>query len=76
MVAGILVVDLDAFEVLFHDEVDDPGDRVRTVGCGGAAGQDLDPFDQRAGHLVDVRRQRENITEPHAVPVGQNQGAL
>ena len=76
LIAGILVVNLNPFEVLFHDEVDDTGHRVRAVGRRRASGQDLDPFDQRTRHLVNVRGEREYVTKPHTVPVGQNQRAI
>ncbi len=37
-----------------ENEVDDAGDRVRPVGCGGAAGDDFGALQQGLGHDVDV----------------------
>ena len=49
-----LVVELNALEVVNHHEVDNTGDRVGTVGGGGAAGQHFNALDQGRRDLVDV----------------------
>ena len=54
LIAGPLAVELDALEVLAHDEVHDAGDGVRAVHGRGAAGQDFDVVDERGGDLVQV----------------------
>ena len=54
LVLAELVIELDALEVIDHQEVDHPGHRIGPVGRRGAAGQHLDTFDQRAGNLVDI----------------------
>src|SRR5205823_3644837 len=47
-------VNLQALEPVVHDEVHDPGDGVRAIHCGTAAGEHLDALDQRRGNLVQV----------------------
>ena len=54
LVLAELVIELDALEVVEHQEIDHPGHRVGPVGRRGAAGQHLDALDQRAGDLVDI----------------------
>ena len=70
VVAAVLVVHAEALEVVLHEEVDDAGDRVRTVGGGGAASQHFDAADEGARNLVDVRAaglQRRADRQPAAV---------
>ena len=50
----VLAADGDAFEVLFHDEVDDTRHRVRAVGRAGTASDHFDALDERRGDGVDV----------------------
>src|SRR5690606_15257184 len=50
----VLAVEIEAFEVVLHDEVDDAGNGVRAVGRRSAAGDDLDALDQRGGNGVGV----------------------
>src|ERR1700679_1211900 len=48
-------IDLNALEILLHDEVDDTRNRIRSV-CGRrAASYDLNPIDHRHGDLVEIR---------------------
>ncbi len=54
LVERVLVVERKAFEVALRDEVDDAGNRVRTVGCGCATGQDFDAIDECGRDLVEV----------------------
>ena len=54
LVLAELVIELDALEVVRHQEIDHPGHSVGPVSRRGAAGQYLDTLDQRAGDLVDV----------------------
>ena len=54
LVLAELVVQLDALEVVNHQEVDHTGDRIRPVGGRGAAGQHLNVLDQRARNLIDI----------------------
>ena len=54
-VLGKLVVELNAFKIINHDEVDDTGNRVCTVGRRGATGQNLDLLEQLHRNEVDVR---------------------
>ena len=41
-----LVVYLDAFEIILHNEVHDASNRISTVGRGGAACQNFHTFDK------------------------------
>ena len=54
LIEAVLAVDLHAFEVFLHDEVDDAGDGVRSVHGGRAAGQHFDALDHRGRNLVQV----------------------
>ncbi len=54
LVLAELVVELHAFEVVNHHEVDNTRDRVRTVGSGGTTGQYFNALDQGCRDLVDV----------------------
>ena len=45
---------LDTLEIVARDEVDDAGDRIGTVGGGRAAGQRIDPLDQRERNVVEI----------------------
>ena len=54
LVLAELVIELDALEIIDHQEIDHPGHGVGAIGRRGAAGQHLDALDQRAGDLVDV----------------------
>ena len=53
-VAGKLVVDLEAFEVVPRNDIDHTLDRVGTVGRLGAPGQHCDTLDHHPRNLVDV----------------------
>ncbi len=52
----VLGVDLNAFEVILHDEVDHARHGVRTVGRGRAAADDLDALDQSRRNGIDIDR--------------------
>ena len=74
-VEAVLGRDLNALEVLLHDEVDDAGDRVRAVHGRCAAGEDVDPLDHLRRDLVDVRcrGRRRDAAIRHAPAVDQDQ---
>ena len=80
LVAADGAVELHAFEVGLHDEVDDAGDGVRAVGRRGAAGGDFDVVDQRHRDLVEVgggvRVAGVRVADAEAPAVDQHQGAL
>jgi hypothetical protein len=64
----------DALQVVLEDDVDDPGDGVRTVGGRGAAGDHLDAIDEQGGNDLEVDRaggRRRHV----AAAVNQDQGA-
>ena len=73
----VLGRDLDALEVLLHDEVDDAGHRVRAVHGRCAAGEDVDALDHLRRDLVDVRGRgcRGDAAVRHAPAVDQHQRA-
>ena len=50
----VLAVEAQAVEIVLQDEVDDPGDRVRSVHRGIAAGDDIDTVDQIGRKRIDV----------------------
>ena len=60
-----LSVDLQAFKLLVHDEVDDTGDGVRPVNRRGTAGDDIDAADQHLRDLVDVVDRQTLAVEQH-----------
>ncbi|WBY07890.1 hypothetical protein PIB19_21980 [Sphingomonas sp. 7/4-4] len=71
-----LGIELHAFEILAVDEVDHTGDGIRTVYRRGAAGQHVDPLDERARdhRQVDLRRARHAGDD--AAAVDQHQGTI
>src|SRR6185437_12650412 len=87
-VAAVLIVlvlaqlagDLQSLKVLLHDEVHDPGDRIRAVYRRSTAGQDLHMVDQGKGNLIKVgcgrcdRRLGSTLAEP--LTVDQDQRAV
>jgi len=78
-VAGAaLGAELDAFVVILEDEVDDAGDRVRTVDRRIAAGDDVDPLDEVSRDGVHVRRVgvEQHVARNVAAAVDENQRAL
>ena len=75
VVAVAVVLELNALEVVVHDEVHHPCDRVRTVNGGRAAGQHLDPLDQRSGNVVQVGRPVQRAARRQPAPVDQHQSA-
>ncbi len=80
LVEAILTVDLNALKVLFHDEIDDAGDRIGPVGGRGAARHHIDPLHQLGRNLVDVGRRvgvrRARITDAQAPAIDEHQGSL
>ena len=80
LIGPVLGVDLQAFEVALHDEVDDAGDGVRAIGRRGAAGQHFHPLDQLGRDLVEVGRgvgiAGVGIADPQPPAVDQDQGTL
>ena len=75
VVEAVLVVDLHAFEVLLHDEVDDAGDGVRAVHRRGAAGDHVDPVDQGRGDVVQVGDFRAGVARHQALAIDEDEGA-
>ncbi len=71
----ILRGQLEAFEIVLEDEVDDARDGVRTVHRRRTAGDDVDPLDKagRDGADIDHARGRGS---GNALAVDQDQGAL
>jgi hypothetical protein len=68
--AGGLRVDLPAAEILPHDEVDHPGDRLAAVDGRGAVGGRFDAIDGRPGPTVRSFLQgeaSENRSDPPAM---------
>src|SRR5690606_4115650 len=69
-------VDARALVVVTQDEVDHPADGIRAVHRGGAAGDDLHPFDHRGGDGVGihdqggVHRLAATAVDQHQVAVG------
>ena len=51
-----LVVYLDAFEIILHNEVHNASNRVSTVGRRGTAGQNFHTLDEGSRDQVDVSR--------------------
>ena len=75
LVEAVLRVELHAFEVFLHDEVDDAADRVRTVDGRGAAGQDFDALDHGGRDLVQVGRRVGDAAVRQATTVDEDEGA-
>src|SRR5205807_7738140 len=84
VVEGVVGVDLDAFVMRIHHEVDHAGDCVGTVDGGGTAGQYVNALDQLGRDLVEVRRvgraartgDTAGAARLHAPAVDEHQGAL
>src|SRR5690606_25150112 len=76
LVAGELHVELEALEVVLHDEVDDAGHGARAVGRGPAARAQLHLLHECPRDLVDVGGERERVAEAHAMAVDQHQRAV
>ena len=78
-VLAVLRVDLEALKVSLHDEIDHPGDGIRSVRSRGAAGDHFDPLYQPCGYLVKVRGRlcdgRIGGTHPESAAVDQHQRA-
>ena len=62
LVEAVLGIELHAFEVFLHDEVDNAADRVRTVDGRGAAGEDFDTLNHGGRDLVQSAA--ELVTPP------------
>ncbi len=71
----VVAFDLNALEVVVHDEVDHAGHGVRAVDGRCAAGQDFDALDQRGRDLVQVGRGVAWGACRQAAAVDQHQGA-
>ena len=84
VVEAVVGVDLDAFVMRVHHEVDHAGDCVGTVYGGGTAGQHVNALDQLGRDLVEVGRvgraagtgDTARAPRLHAPPVDEHQGAL
>ena len=67
--------DINTFEVVFHDEVDDTGNSVRTVNGRSTTGHDVDRFDERGRDVVEVDNlRRAGADEAHAVDEDERTG--
>src|SRR5262249_51806382 len=53
---AVLAIDLNAFEVLLEDEIDDARYGIRAIGGGRAARHDINALDQGHWYLVNVGR--------------------
>ena len=71
-----LDIDFEAFEVVFHDEVDDAGNSIGAVNGRGAAGQYLDALDQRGRDRIDVDGLGTRRTGYVAPAVDEHEGAF
>ena len=73
-----LAANLQTFEMILEDEVHDASDRVRTIDCRAAAGDDVDTLDQVARDGVDVGRDRvvEHVRSDVTAAVDEDQRAL
>src|SRR5690606_20050294 len=72
----VLAVEIEAFEVVLHDEVDDTRNGVRAVRRGSAARDDLDAFNEGCGNGVRIDNcaaaglaHRTTTVDQHQVPV-------
>ena len=75
LIEVVLKVDLHTLEVLLHDEVDDAGDRVRTVDSRGAAREDFDALDHCGRDLVQVGCGVRDTAVRHTTAIDEHQGA-
>ena len=66
-------IETDAFEVGVHDEVDNAGHSVGTVGSRCTAGQNFDALDERCRDLVKVGCGKRGVTRLQATAVDQDQ---
>jgi hypothetical protein len=77
---AVLPIDLDAFEVLLENEIDDAGDGIGAIGGGRATRHHIDPLDQRHRYLVDIGRDiligGAGVTGTEPAPVDQHERAL
>jgi len=73
-------IDLQALEVLLHDEIDDAADGVGAIGRRRAASQHFDALYQRRGNLVEVRcrllNERVRRADAQSPAIDQHQGAV
>ena len=72
---AVLGINLNAFEVFLHDEVDDARNGVRTVHGRCAAGQNVNAVDELAGDEVEVSCRVVRRAVRHALAVDQDQRA-
>ena len=73
LVEAIGRIETNAFEVGVHDEVDNTGHSVGTVGCRSTAGQNFDALDERSRDLVKVGCGNGGIARLQAAAVDQDQ---
>ncbi len=67
-------IETDTFEIGVHDEVDNAGHSVGTVGSRCTAGQNFDALDERSRDLVKVGCGQRGVTRLQATAVDQDQG--
>ena len=76
LVDAVLAVELDAFEVLAHDEVHNAGFCIRAVHRGGATRQNFNVIHKGCRNIVQVRKRGGRVARHQARAVDENQGAL
>ena len=74
--SAVVVFELQALEVLPHDEIDHARHRVGAIDRRRAAGQNFHPLDQRGGNFIDVRRVERGAPGRQPPAVDEHQGAL
>ncbi len=79
IVLAQLSVDLEAFEVALHDEVDDAGDGIRSISRGGPSGDHFDTIHQSGRNLIEIgsrlRDRGVRRTDAEPATIDQHQGA-
>ena len=75
LIDTVLAVELDALEVLPHDEVHHTGDSVRAVHGRRATRDDFDVINHRGGNLIEVGTRQHVIAGHQPLAVDQHEGA-
>ena len=73
---AVVGINPQAFEIGVHDEVDDTGHGVGTIGRRSTAGQHVNALDHRGRHEVKIGGRAGNVARHQAAAVDQHQGAL
>ena len=75
VVAVAVPRELDAFEVVVHDEIHDPGNSVRSVDRRRTARQHVHALDQRGRNRIEVGRPEPGVSGGQPAAVDQDQRA-